>query len=415
MSTSKEVLNIIPFRKYFIFRLFMTFAINMLTTVIFYQVFKLTGESYDVGMMGLVEFVPFVFTSLLSGYIADIFDRKKIISVALFTYFICVVLLTLLSTTFFSLLQAKGIFLIYVINFLIGSVRGFLGPAQSAFSAQLVPTEMLPQSSNWLTMTWHIGSVGGPAVAGLICGYLGIGVAYYVTLAFITVGFLVFLTIPKQAKPVIEKREPILESLQKGIFFVFDNKILLGALLLDMLAVLFGGAVAMLPEFAEKILKLDATYYGFLRAAPAIGAILMGIYITQHPPTERAGRKLLWAVLGFGAATVVFAMSTNFYLSFIALLFTGLFDNVSMVIRGTIVSLYTPNEMRGRVSAVNGIFISSSNELGAFESGVASRLMGAVPSVLFGGVMTILTVGFMAKFFPTLRDFSIDTSEGKNP
>jgi MFS family permease len=386
----------------------MTFAVNMLGTVIFYQVYELTRDNFKVGMIGLVEFIPFVIVTFFSGYLADILDRKKIIATSIFTYIFCIVFLLLLSTKLNFLFTTFGVSLIYLVNFVIGAIRGFLSPALSAFAAQLVPEEFYPYSSNWLTITWHIGSVGGPAVGGLLYGWYGVDTAYVVIMILVMLSFLVFLTVPKQKTLERNKKEPILTSLSVGLKFVFNNQILLGALALDMFAVLFGGAVAMLPGFADKILNQGPEGLGFLRAAPAVGAIIMGIYLTKNPPIINAGRKLLWSVLGFGAATILFAFSTNFYLSLFALALTGLFDDVSMVIRGTIVQLYTPNEMRGRVSAVNGIFIGSSNELGAFESGVAARFMGLVPSVAFGGCMTLLVVALTAKFAPKLRDLSID-------
>ena len=410
-NPSHQVLQIIPFRNYFISRLFMTFAVNMLGTVIFYQVYELTQDNFKVGLIGLVEFIPFVIVTFFSGYLADILDRKKIIATSIFTYVFCVLFLLLLSTKLSFLFATFGISLIYAVNFVIGAIRGFLSPALSAFAAQLVPEELYPYSSNWLTITWHIGSVGGPAVGGLLYGWAGIGTAYVTIMILVLLSFLVFLTVPKQKMTERNRKEPILTSLSVGLKFVFNNQILLGALALDMFAVLFGGAVAMLPGFADKILNQGPEGLGFLRAAPAVGAIIMGIYLTQNPPMHNAGRKLLWSVLGFGLATILFAFSTNFYLSLFALALTGLFDDVSMVIRGTIVQLYTPNEMRGRVSAVNGIFIGSSNELGAFESGVASRFMGLVPSVAFGGCMTILVVALTAKFATKLRDLSIETTK----
>jgi MFS family permease len=211
-------------------------------------------------------------------------------------------------------------------------------------------------------------------------------------------------------QPVPEQiREPIFKSLGKGLQYVFNHQVILGSITLDMFAVLFGGAVAMIPGFASEVLHTGEIGAGFLRAAPAIGAIVMGIIMTRFPPQKNAGKNLLWAVFGFGFSTIVFGLSTNFVLSFVALAFTGFFDNISMVIRGTIIQQFTPNEMRGRVSAVNSVFIGSSNELGAFESGVAARLLGLVPSVIFGGTMTMLVVGGISKFAPKLK--SLDLSK----
>lgn len=418
ISPSRYVLQIPAFRNFLISRSFMTFAVNMLSTVIMWQVYEITKNkllsqgteafeaskqaSFAVGMIGLAEFIPFVIITFFAGYLADIIDRKKIITACIAAYTVCVLILIGYSTKFSYFLDSVGVIAIYSVNFIIGFIRGFLSPAQSAFMAQLVPKEYFTYSSNWINMAWHVGSVGGPAVAGLIYGFAGAGIAYLIIFILVLLAFILMLQVPKQTLPE-QKRAPLTKSLGAGLDFVFKNPIILGSISLDMFAVLFGGAVAMIPAFADQILHAGATGAGFLRAAPAFGAIIMGIIMTKYPPQKNAGRDLLISVAGFGVATIIFAFSTNYLLSFIALAFTGFFDNVSMVIRGTIIQLYTPDEMRGRVSAVNAIFIGSSNELGAFESGVATRFMGLSPSVVFGGTMTLLTVGLVGWLSPKLR------------
>lgn len=417
-SPSKFVLTIPAFRNFLIARLFMTFAINMLGTVVMWQVYSLTKEgfinagmladaaakkaSFAVGLIGLAEFIPFLLITFFAGYLADIIDRKRIIVSCIFLYSFCALTLFLFTNHLNFVLQSIGVLAIYAVNFVIGFIRGFLSPAQSAFMAQLVPKEYYTHSSNWLNMTWHIGSVGGPAVGGLVYAFGGAQSAYLIIFILVFVSFLLMLLVPKQPLPE-QKRAPLTKSLGVGLKFVANHEIILGSITLDMFAVLFGGAVAMIPAFADQVLHVGEIGAGILRAAPAIGAIIMGIIMTKYPPSKNAGRDLLWAVFGFGVATIIFAISSNFIISFIALALTGLFDNVSMVVRGTIVQLYTPDEMRGRVSAVNSIFIGSSNELGAFESGVAARTLGLVPSVAFGGVMTLLVVGLVGRFAPKLR------------
>ena len=406
-SPSRLVLKIPAFRKFLIARLFMTFSVNMLGTVIMWQVYEITKDNFSVGMIGLAEFLPFVFITLFAGYLADIIDRKSIIATCTFLYSLCALTLFLFTSHLSFVLASVGVWAIYAINFVIGFIRGFLSPAQSAFTAQLVPKEYYTYSSNWINMTWHIGSVGGPAAAGLVYAFAGANTAYGIICCLVFTSFILMLQLPKQPLPE-QKREPLTKSLGAGLNYVFSNQIILGSITLDMFAVLFGGAVAMLPGYAAEVLHVGASGLGFLRAAPAIGAIIMGIIMTKYPPIKNAGRDLLLAVAGFGLATILFAFSTNYLLSLFALALTGFFDNVSMVIRGTIIQLYAPNEMRGRISAVNSIFIGSSNELGAFESGTAARAMGLVPSVAFGGIMTMVVVGIMAKFAPKLKalDFS---------
>lgn len=402
LSPARQVLQIMAFRHYLLARLFMTFAVNMLSTVVMWQVYKTTKDNFSVGLIGLAEFLPFVIVTLFAGYLADLVDRKKIIVTCIGVYSLAVFTLYLFSSHLSYVLISVGVVAIYAVNFAIGLIRGFLSPAQSAFASQLVPKEIFTFASNWLTMAWHIGSVGGPAAAGLVYALGGPSIAYLIIFGLVVIAFFLMLQVPKQALPT-QRREPIFKSLGVGLNFVFKNQIILGAVSLDMFAVLFGGAVAMIPGYADQVLHVGEIGTGFLRAAPAIGAIIMGIIITKYPPTHRAGQKLLWTVAGFGIATVIFAVSTNFVLSFIALALTGFFDNMSMVIRATTIQHFTPNEMRGRVSSVESIFIGSSNELGAFESGVASRVMGLVPSVAFGGCMTLLVVATIAKLAPKLR------------
>jgi MFS family permease len=261
-------------------------------------------------------------------------------------------------------------------------------------------------------MSWHLSSIGGPAIGGLLYGFTkGPWTSYAIVTALALVGLGFLFTI--ESRHVEKKNEPNTEGVKKegffdsvgvGMDFVFKNEIILGSLALDMFAVLFGGAVVLLPAFAKDVLQLGPEGLGIMRAAPAVGALLMAVILVNFPLKGNAGKILLFAVAGFGVCTILFAMSTNFWFSLLMLAGTGFFDNVSMVIRGTVIQLFTPNEMRGRVSAVNSLFIGSSNELGAFESGVAAKFMGLVPSVIFGGMMTLLVVGITWVKAPKLKD-----------
>jgi MFS family permease len=331
-----------------------------------------------------------------------------------------------LSSQFVYIIDSVGVTPIFIVISLTGLVRGFLVPAQTAFAAQLVPPPLFTNAATWSTMSWHLSSVGGPAVGGLLCGWTkGASASYFTVVGLFFVG-LYFISmiksrhekttpnLSKDVSPEVEtsgqkpaEREGFIASVKSGLSFVFKNQVILGALALDMFAVLFGGAVALLPAFAKDILAVGPEGFGMLRAAPAVGALVMAIYLAYNPPTVGAGRRLLYSVGGFGICTILFAVSNSFLFSLLMLAGTGFFDNYSMVIRGTIVQLFTPNDMRGRVSSVNSLFIGSSNELGAFESGVAARAMGLVPSVVFGGVMTMLVVVYTWIKAPKLRELKL--------
>ncbi len=411
-SSAYEVLKIKDYRSYIIARTFITFGVNVLGTVVGWQVYAYTQDTFSLGLIGLAEFIPFLFVTLVGGYIADIIDRKKIMQTCIFLYAVCAFMLFMLSTNYAYIIENQGVMPIYFIIGLTGLVRGFLGPAQSAFAAQLVPPELYASAATWSTMSWHLSSIGGPAIGGLLYGFTkGPWTSYAIVTALALIGLAFLFTI--KSRHVEKKNEQNTEGVKKegffdsvgvGMNFVFKNQVILGSLALDMFAVLFGGAVVLLPAFAKDILQLGPEGLGIMRAAPAVGALLMAIILVNFPLKGNAGKILLFAVAGFGVCTILFAMSTNFWFSLLMLAGTGFFDNVSMVIRGTVIQLFTPNEMRGRVSAVNSLFIGSSNELGAFESGVAAKFMGLVPSVIFGGMMTLLVVGVTWVKAPKLRN-----------
>jgi MFS family permease len=319
-------------------------------------------------------------------------------------------LLLVYSIPSVHLRDSFGVFPIFLTIFLTGLVRGILMPAHTAFLGQLVPRELLANAATWNSINWQVAAVAGPAIGGLIYGFFGVVAAYSTVFGLFLLSILLLLKVKGSYKAADESGsngENIFSRIREGIHFVFNNQVLLGAFSLDMFAVLFGGAVAMLPVFASTVLNVGPEGLGVLRACPAVGAIIMSVFLAFNPPVNKTGRSLFFCVTGFGVMMIVFALSKNFWLSCLALLLSGVFDNVSVVIRGTILQLFTPNEMRGRVAAVNSIFIGSSNELGAFESGVAARLMGLVPSVIFGGVMTLVVVFGAALKAPSLRKLSL--------
>lgn len=411
-----EVLKIADYRNYLFSRVAVTFGVNVLGPTVGWQIYELTQEPLALGLIGLAEFLPFLLVTLIGGYIADIFDRRKIMVTCISLYTICAFSLYLMTHQYPQVLNEYGAMPIYFIIGLTGLIRGFMSPAQTAFAAQLVPPQLYTNATTWNTMTWQLSSIGGPAVGGLLCATSHSAWPSYALAAGLAMAGLGFiLLVPSKHTPQLVEgkkipREGFLVSVRTGLDFVFKNQIILASLALDMFAVLFGGAVALLPAFAKDVLAVGPEGFGALRAAPAVGAFIMAWILAYRPPMDNTGKLLLGAVAGFGICTILFALSNSFWFSLIMLAGTGFFDNISMVIRGTIVQLYTPNEMRGRVSAVNALFIGSSNELGAFESGLAAKFMGIVPSVIFGGSMTLVVVLTTWWKAPKLRDMDLHSA-----
>jgi MFS family permease len=403
-----DVLKIDNVRYFLTYRFVMTCATMMQSIVIGWQVYSLTKNVLLLGVIGLVEAVPQVGIALFAGHFADIWDRKKIIQYTTILLLVGAGILLAYSVPELNCYTRFGIFPMFITIFLTGFVRGVLMPAHTAFLGQIVPRDKLTSAATWNSTNWQLAAVIGPAFGGLLFGFSGVVPAY--SGVFILYAFAIYLISrvkSKRVAPVINTDENIFERINVGIRYVFKNQILLGAFSLDMFAVLFGDAVALLPVFASDILKTGPEGLGVLRAAPAVGAILMSVYLAFNPPVNRSGRKLLWCVVGFGLAIIAFAFSKNFYLSAFLLLLSGSFDNMSVVVRGSILQLYTPDEVRGRVAAVNSIFIGSSNEIGTFESGLTAKYMGTIPSVIFGGCMTLLIVGIAARKAPKLRNLEL--------
>lgn len=393
------------FRFFLGYRFLMTMATLMQSVIVGWHIYFLTKSVFWLGFIGLVEVIPQIGISLFAGHYIDLWDRKKIIRSTTILLILGSFILYLFSLDSLQLHATLGIWPIFVTIFLTGLSRGILMPAHSAMMGQLVEKALYPNAATWSSVVWHIGAVLGPAIGGLVYAFAGIQTAYFSVFLFYIASYTMISRIHPTPITVSAQsnEEGIFDRIKEGIRFVLKTPQLVGAFSLDMFAVLFGGAVAMLPVFASDVLHVGPQGLGFLRACPAIGAILMSSFLMFYPPLKNSGKLLLWAVAGFGLCMIGFALSTQFWLSAILLFMSGLFDNVSVVIRGTIFQLFTPNEMRGRVASVNSIFIGSSNELGAFESGLSAKLMGLVPSVIFGGTMTLLVVGVMAKINPDLR------------
>lgn len=394
------------FRFYIAARFFLTTAVNFQAVCVGWQIYEITKDPLSLGLIGLAEAIPYIMIALFAGYVVDHYDRRKILLTA-----ISVLVISSISLFYFSMnledAAVKSVLPIYILIFITGLARGFISPSMFAIMSQLVPKNLFGNSSTWNSTVWQIGAVGGPALGGFVYGFLGVAKAYLLNTFLFTLAFLFFSLITAREVIKSEKAEGLRKSLTAGIKFVFGNQLLLSALSLDLFAVFFGGAVALLPMFADQILMVGPKGLGILRSAPAFGAMLMAIILAYHPLKENAGKKLLYAVALFGVCIVGFGLSTNFYVSLVFLALSGAFDNISVVIRTTIVQMQTPDNMRGRVSSVNSIFIGSSNEIGAFESGFAAKLLGLVPSVIFGGTMTMLVTGITARFAPKLRKLNL--------
>lgn len=396
-------LRIPEYRRFISARVCITVAIQIQAVVVGWQVYELTKDPLSLGLIGLAEALPSIAVSLYAGHIADIVQRKKIIVITITALLLCSACLLLFTTDPGQFVFRWGVVPIYTVIFISGIARGFLSPAVFSFMPQLVPRELYQNAITWNSTLWEAASITGPAVGGLVYGFFGITAAYALDASLVLIGLVLIFYIERKPLPPVTEEQGITEKIQAGLKFVFQNKLILGAISLDLFAVLFGGAVALLPIFADEILHVGAAGLGFLRCAPSIGAVVMAFYITHNPIKKNMGRIMLWAVAGFGACMICFAISKNFWLSFSLLIVSGMFDCISVIIRGTLMQTLTPENMKGRVSAVNYIFIGSSNEIGMFESGMAARLMGVVPSVIFGGCMTIGVVAVTTWVGKSLR------------
>ncbi len=369
----------------------------MQEVIVGYELYKLTHDPLSLGLIGLSEVVPFVMVSLFGGYVADRFDKRNVLRISLSIIIVASIILYLIfQPGFFDHYTLQGrLALIYSVFFLIGAAKGFYSPSSSSLKPFLVPRAIYHNSSTWSSSFWQAGSVAGPGIAGFLYVLIGLTNTLLVVIGCFVVCLFLISMIDKKPVPVATNPGTIWQNLKEGLRFVFKTRIVLYAISLDLFSVLFGGVVAILPVFAEDILHVGPEGLGVLRAAPAVGALLTMFFMAYYPPTHTAWRNMLISVAGFGLFTIIFALSESFVISSIALFMTGACDSVSVIIRQTILQIYPPDEMRGRVAAVNGIFVSSSNELGAFESGVGAKLLGTVPSVLIGGVVTIGVVSWI--------------------
>ena len=368
--------------------------------VVGWQIFAFTHDPLSLGMIGLAEALPFIAVALYAGHVADRSERRAIAFAGTFGMLLSAIALLVFTMT--GMLRAGRIWPIYLVIFLSGIMRSFTRPAFTALSADVVTRDLYSNAVTWRSSTWQLAAVIGPAVGGLVYGFSSAKVAYAGVTVLFAVALVTLAGVRHRSRPTGTIEMPIRQSMLVGIRFLVEQPVLLAAMTLDLFSVLFGGAVALLPIFAS-LLRVGPQGLGILRAAPAVGSLVTGMIVTHRPPMKRAGPSLFAAVAIFGVTTIFFALSRNFWLSLALLTAGGMADNVSVIIRGTLLQTRTPSEMLGRVSSVNQIFIGASNEIGAFESGVAARLIGVVPSVIFGGAMTLVVVALTMWRSPALR------------
>lgn len=390
------------FRRYVIGLLAFTMAVQIQGTVVGWQIYELTHDKLALGMIGLAEALPFIGFALYAGHLADRHDRRRMAIIALSVLVLCSVTLLVLPL---ALPQhpRRVTRLIYATIIVSGIARSFLQPARQALSQELVPRALFHNAVTWRSGAWQLAAVIGPALGGALYAIGGTTVAYAGDVTLIVIGLLAIISIRHRSVINRDHTDDVGESLGEGLRFVFREPILLSALSLDLFSVFFGGATALLPVFADEILRVGPQGLGLLRAAPAVGAVVMSLVIVHRPPFVRAGRTLALAVCGFGIFTIGFGLSTSFWLSVLMLALAGASDMVSVSIRSNLLQTITPTHLFGRVSSVNSVFVGSSNEIGMFESGVTAQLFGTVPSVVLGGAATLVVVATIFGRNPKLR------------
>ncbi len=391
----------------------LTLAILIQEIIVAYSLYQITKDPLTLGLIGLAEAIPFIALSLWGGYFADRFNKQTIMKVCLFF----AATLPLILWWLFHAYAIDSITInslswgIYAVIFGLGTIRGFYNPSATSLKPFLIPKAIYANGATWTTIGWQSGVILGPMLGGFMLAFLGRETSLIAVSILLALCFMLINLLQKRNFPVMEEHR-VLDSLGEGFRFIWKTKIVLWAISLDLVSVLFGGVIALLPIFAEDILKVGPEGLGYLRAAPSIGALVTMIALTKFPPTQHAWRNMLLAVAGFGIFTLLFAFSDHVWLSLLALAMTGACDSISVVIRQTILQIFPPENMRGRVAAVNGMFVSSSNELGAFESGLAAKYMGTVMATVFGGCITMAVV--VVSWAKTKDLFGIDITQSSD-
>ncbi|MBC6111039.1 MFS transporter [Pedobacter fastidiosus] len=380
------------FRSFLGMRFFFTLAYQMQAVVIGYHIYDLTHDALKLGLVGLCEAIPAIGIALYGGYVADKSEKRGLLIKIFSGVWLASVLMLIITSKFLHLKEDLIVLIMYGLVFCIGIARGFFGPATFSLMAKIIPKELYPNSSTWSSSTWQLATIIGPLLGGLINWLWGITAAYSVIVVLVSISLICIFTLKKHPSTYVPK-ENIFHSLKEGISFVFKTKMMVWAMSLDLFSVFFGGAVALLPIFAKDVFHMGSFGLGMMRGAASAGAVITMLAMTRFSPMGKPWRNLLIAVTGFGLSIICYGLSRNFYLTLFFLFLEGSFDSVSVIIRQTIMQLLTPDEMRGRVSAVNSMFIGSSNEIGEFESGLTAKYMRLVPAVVFGGSMTIAIAG----------------------
>jgi MFS family permease len=376
-----------------------TFGQQMLTIALGWELYNRTGSAFVLGGIGLAQVIPLFLFTLPAGHVADRYNRKYVVVASEAGVAVASLGLALLSA------QRGPLALVYLCLSLMGAAQAFSGPAMSALAAQMIPTDAFENATTWRSSSWQLSAVLGPAAGGFLVGLLHGATWVFALNAGAAIVYVVLLALTRpRTQETVEHDEPTLRSVVEGIVFLRQTPVLLAAITLDLFAVLFGGAVTLLPIYAKTILHVGPFGLGWLQAASSFGAVLMALYLTRRPSLKRAGPTLLLSVAGFGAATVIFGVSRWFWLSLVMLAILGALDNISVVVRGTLLLVRTPDRMRGRVGAVNSLFIGTSNQLGGFESGLAAQLLGPVVAVVAGGIATVLVVGLVSWYWPEMRN-----------
>ncbi|MGZ3786920.1 MAG: MFS transporter [Bacteriovorax sp.] len=399
------------FRFFVLVKILMTMALQFQSVIVGWHIYSITHDPLSLGLIGLIEIVPNFSVTLFAGHFADLYDRKKIVFTCLGALFLCS--LGLYYTSYHVELSQQ-VWPLYGIIAMSGFARGIISPSLFSIMTECVPKEHYVNSTSWHSTLWQIAFMLGAGGSGFLFSSISYKVYLVITVFILLAMIALYFISPKPHLTKNDAKAPMLDSIKSGIKFVFSSQIFLGAISLDLFAVLFGGAVALLPIYANDILKVGPQGLGFLKAAPSLGSFIMAAIVVHWPPVKDTGKKLLWAVFGFGICMIIFGISKNYYLSLFILALSGAFDNISVVVRGTIMQSLIPPDMKGKVYAVNSIFIGSSNEIGAFESGLAAKLMGVVPSVVFGGTMTLFVVLFTSFKAPKLKNLHFLEKEPPN-
>ena len=397
-------LRIPEYRAYLFARSLSTIALLMQNTVLAWQIYEITHNKLALGLIGLSEALPFILTTFMSGPAADRYNRKRILVIFTILLVVCAAVLSLGS---WQIANKVTVLWFYVIIGLVGICRSFLTPASAAIQSRVVPRELYANSSTWSSNSFQVSAVAGPVMAGLMLEVIAPHFVYLICAIIFLISLYYTFRLDEHYPPPMQGKEPFVRSFFGGVRFVFGTQAILSSITLDLFAVLFGGVIGLVPAFCKDILHVGPTMMGLLKASLYLGSAVAGFALAHHPPTRYAGRNLLFCIGGFGLCIIGFAVSPFYWVSFMMLFMAGAFDNVSVIIRSTIIQIFTPDEMRGRVAAVNSIFIKSSNEIGDFESGLAASYIGLIPAVIFGGVVTILVVAGTAIFAPALRKMKL--------